>query len=105
METRGIFVSYWDKESLDSQLPERKNTPYFQLSEGETGLPACVSEPKDFFELALDLLNFLEKPKSLEYAYRINFSKDAFPKINETEKTVLEKIVSVHNYLVTSRRS
>jgi hypothetical protein len=105
METREILVSYLDKGYLDSQLPERKNTPYFQLSEGETGLASCVSEPKDFFELALDLLDFLDKPQSFEYAYRIKFSKDALPKIKEVEKKFLEKLVALRNDLVMSRGS
>ena len=101
MPNQEFYVSYWDEEYLDSQFPERKNTPYFQLAEGEIGLTAGISRPEDFPTIVLDILKYLKNPTSLKNTYQIGFSEDASNQINETEKQVLEEILALHNDFVT----
>jgi len=95
-----FYVGYWDKEYLDSQFPERKNTPYFQLMEGEKDCSVAVVKPKNFPSLAFCLLDQLKKPSHITKIYQITFSKDAAVNLGKPERHVLESIVGLHNRLV-----
>jgi len=110
MKEQEFHVDYFDKEYLDSQFPNRKNIPQFQLSRGDslTDSYSChyvISKPKNFLALALDVLQHLKKPTSLRHTYQSKCSESALAQIGETGKKVLEEICNLHNEFVTPKRS
>lgn len=119
MATHEFHVDYFDMKYLNSQFPNRKNTPHFQLTEGEIGRssglggdpyetpsPDChvISTPKDFPTLTLHTLQCLKKSESLKNTYQMNFSENASAQIGKKGERVLDKIVALHNDFITPRR-
>ena len=119
METQEFYIDYFDKNYLDSQFPDKKNNPHFQLSDGDvvgtmtwdqdtnttSGCYQVISRPADFNALSLDVLHYLRRPASLRNSYQAKFSENASAQIGKTEKQVLEEILALHNDLVTPRRT
>jgi hypothetical protein len=120
MATQEFYIDYFDKKYLDSQFPNRKNTPEFQLAEGGVGAMSLgggdpnekpypeshvISSSKNFPSLALSVLRHLKKPESLRSTYQITFSENASAQIGKTGEKVLEEILALHNDFVTPRRT
>ena len=103
MADRELFISYWDKEYLNSQFPRQKNEPYFQLSEGEETIPVAVKEvlkSGDAFGITLGVLDYLENtfPGTI---YNLEFSKSASTAMGVKEKSLLIRIVGMRNSVIS----
>jgi len=110
MKKQEFHIDYFDERYLDSHFLGKKNTPCFQLSEGDSLIDSypfhhVLSRPKNFPALALDILKYLKKSTSLRHTYQPTFSEDASAQIGETGKQVLEEILDLHNDLITPKRS
>jgi hypothetical protein len=102
--THKFYIGYWDKKYLDYQFPDRINTPYFQICEGEADkspiISKTISRSGDFPALALSLVQYLNEPESILKTHEIEFSQEASPRLGKTKKQVLEEIVILHNRVI-----
>ena len=97
------FTEPYDKFHNQTPLPHYRlaKDPIYGLVEGLE----VISRPKDFQHLALDLLNHLKEPVSLNSTHILFVHGKAVNEMGEAGTKALEGIVAFHNDFVTPRRT
>ena len=107
MEEKLLRVSYWDKEFLAFNHPNKPQVPYFQLSIGEWLknepsyiMPATTfSKSLNLHELALEIFSITSSPLP-EEKYHLDVSEDAALQLGENGRHYLESLVELNNSLL-----